>query len=84
MTVVNIPDDLPGWNYESTLHHSLAEVLQNSDCSWIQTIIDLGFAMACMLAAEGDAETRAVVMKILCAQLQHVVDTGTFPGETMQ
>jgi hypothetical protein len=78
------PDDLPGWNYDSTLHRSLAEVLSNSDCGWLQTVIDLGFAMATMLAVERDPETRAVVMKILTAQLQQVVDTGTFPGETMQ
>ena len=79
-----VPTDLPGWNYESTLHHRLVEVLSDSDCGWLQTVIDLGFAVATMLACERDAETRAVVMKVLCAQLQQVVDTGTFPGETMQ
>ena len=82
--IVGIPTDLPGWNYESTLHHELAEVLQNSDCSWLQTTIDLGFALATMLACEPDAETRAVVMKILAEQFRQVAETGVLPGETVQ
>jgi hypothetical protein len=82
--IVTIPTDLPGWNYESTLHHSLAEAIQDSDCGWFQTVIQLSFALATMLACERDGELRGVVMKILIAQLQQVVDTGDFPGETRQ
>lgn len=81
---VEIPTDLPGWNYESTLHHDLAEVLANSDCSWLQTVIDLGFAVGCMLASEPDTALRATVMKILVKQLQTVADSGLPPGEIMQ
>lgn len=81
---VEIPTDLPGWNYESTLHRDLAEVLAHSDCSWLQTVIHLGFAVGCMLATEPDAALRATVMKILVAQLQKAAESGLPPGEIMQ
>jgi len=74
----------PDWDHNSDLHARLAQVLLNSDVSWLQAVTTMGFGVAAMLCGHEDVGVRVTVAEKMAEMIVAAARRGYLEGERVQ
>jgi len=69
---------------EVQLAHDLQEVICDSECTWEQAVINLGYVLAVVLLVEDDEEHRAQYAEAVTGRVMAAVQRGSILAETLQ